>query len=88
MHLERNILKGKFGNNKELKKEAREEIAEHNAEEKAETPYFKGGKHPKVKDMAKKMKVKSEGKPYKFGRYDVPDPKHVYGQKMFIKTKK
>lgn len=28
MHLERNILKGKFGNNKELKKEAREELKE------------------------------------------------------------
>lgn len=28
MHLEKNILKGKFGKNKELKKEAREEIEE------------------------------------------------------------
>lgn len=28
MHLEKNILKGKFGQNKELKKEAREEIHE------------------------------------------------------------
>lgn len=28
MHLERDILKGKFGKNKELKKEAREELSE------------------------------------------------------------
>lgn len=28
MHLEKNILKGKFGENKELKKEAREELKE------------------------------------------------------------
>lgn len=28
MHLEKDILKGKFGKNKQLRKEAREEIAE------------------------------------------------------------
>lgn len=32
MHLERDILKGKFGKNKQLKKEAREELAEAKSE--------------------------------------------------------
>jgi len=41
MHLEKDILKGKFGKNKELKKEAREELAEM---------------EEKKKGMAKKMK--------------------------------
>lgn len=48
-HLEKDILKGKFGNNPQLKKEAREE----NAEEKIEK---KTGKHVKIREIAGKMR--------------------------------
>jgi hypothetical protein len=50
-HLERDIKKGKFGNNPQLKKEAREEEAEEKVEKKT-------GKHVKIREIAGKMKVK------------------------------
>jgi hypothetical protein len=50
MHLEKNILKGKFGNSKELKKEAREEMKE-TREEETEIKKLK---------MAKKMKGRNK----------------------------
>ncbi len=50
-HLEKDILKGKFGGNKTLKKEAREELAEERIESKT-------GKHVKVCEMAGKMRHK------------------------------
>ncbi len=52
-HLERDILKGKFGNNKQLKKEAREEDAEEKVEKKT-------GKHVKIREIAGKMKKMSK----------------------------
>lgn len=55
-HLEKDILKGKFGKNPQLKKEAREENAEERIEKKT-------GKHVKVREMAGKMKI---AKNYKY----------------------
>lgn len=48
-HLEKDILKGKFGKDKTLKKEAREELAEEKVEKKT-------GKHVKLREVAGKMK--------------------------------
>ena len=48
-HLEKDILKGKFGKNKTLKKEAREEDEEEKVEEKT-------GKKVKIREIAGKMK--------------------------------
>lgn len=53
MHLEKDILKGKFGKNKQLKKEAREEIEEIKEEHKKGCDCEKCSKKS---DMAKKMK--------------------------------
>lgn len=53
MHLENNILKGKFGKNKELKKEAKEELGEMKEEHKKDCDCKKCCKKS---DMAKKMK--------------------------------
>lgn len=47
-HLERDILKGKFGKNKVLKREAREEEAEEKVERKT-------GKKVKIREIAGKM---------------------------------
>jgi hypothetical protein len=47
-HLERDILKGKFGKNPQLKKEAREEDAEGKMEKKT-------GKKVKLREIAGKM---------------------------------
>lgn len=58
-HLEKDILKGKFGKNPQLKKEAREETAEEKIEKKT-------GKHVKIREMAGKM-VKVSGHPVKYG---------------------
>lgn len=49
-HLEKDILKGKFGKNPQLKKEAREETAEEKVEKKT-------GKHVKIREMAGKMRI-------------------------------
>lgn len=48
-HLEKDILKGKFGKNPQLKKEAREEEAEEKVEKKT-------GKKVKIREIAGKMK--------------------------------
>lgn len=48
-HLERDIAKGKFGKNPQLKKEAREEDAEEKVERKT-------GKHVKIREIAGKLK--------------------------------
>lgn len=50
-HLEKDILKGKFGKNPQLKKEAREEDAEEKVEKKT-------GKHVKIREVAGKMRLK------------------------------
>lgn len=48
-HLEKDIIKGKFGQNPQLKKEAREELAESKVEQKT-------GKHIKIREIAGKMR--------------------------------
>ena len=47
-HLEKDIIKGKFGRNKQLKKEAREELAEEKVEKKT-------GKKVKIREIAGRM---------------------------------
>lgn len=49
-HLEKDILKGKFGKNPQLKREAKEELAEGKIEKKT-------GRHVKVREIAGKMKT-------------------------------
>lgn len=48
-HLERDIIHGKFGQNPQLKKEAREELTESKIEKKT-------GKHVKIREIAGKMR--------------------------------
>lgn len=57
MHLEKNILKGKFGKGRELKKEAEEELEE-----------VKGKK--KGKAMAKALEKKKDGKKHEHEEKD------------------
>lgn len=72
MHLEKDILSGKFGKNKELKKEAREEIKEMNQKTEYEHAYNRKtgvshltGKHRKAKSAAFEKKKGGKGKlPY------------------------
>lgn len=66
-HLEKDILKGKFGNNPQLKKEAREEEAEESVEKKT-------GKHVKIREIAGKMQ-KINMKKWHLKHGDYPDAK-------------
>lgn len=57
-HLEKDIIKGKFGKNPQLKKEAREEEVEEDIRNKT-------GKKVKIREVAGKMKMKGKFDPKK-----------------------